>query len=110
MIRYDPRELARTAVAAHPARPAMTLALDTADARLIVFRIAPGQAVPPHASSSTVILTVVSGTGTVSGAEGDLEVAEGDVVAFGPREPHGMRATTTELVLLATIAPRPGER
>ena len=110
MTRYDVRDLARRAVAAHPNRPAMTLLLDTADARLIVFRIAPGQAVPSHTSTSTVILTVVSGRGAVSGAEGELDVATGDVVAFAPQEPHGMYARAEELVLLATITPRPGDR
>ena len=110
MIRHDPRGLAGRAVSAHPARPAIAVALDTADARLVVFRIAPGQAVPSHTSSSTVILSVVSGTGMISGADGELEVAAGDVVSFVPEEPHGMRAVESELVLLATITPRPGER
>ena len=110
MNRYDVAELAEDAVALHPTRPAMTLAHDSADARLIVFRIKPGQQVPSHTSTSTVILSVVAGEGVVSGGEGEMPVSMGDVVAFSPNEPHGMRAVHNELVLLATITPRPGTR
>jgi quercetin dioxygenase-like cupin family protein len=31
-------------------------------------------------------------------------------VAFAPHEVHGMRAEAEELLLLAILAPRPGER
>jgi len=37
-------------------------------------------------------------------------VAAGDVVTYDPNEIHGMRAADEELVLLATITPRPGSR
>jgi len=104
---YDPAAAAGTAVAAHPDRPAMALMHDAPGVRLIVFRIAPGQAVPVHTSPSTVVLHVLSGSGLVHGAEGEREVTAGTVVAYEPREPHGMRATTEELTLLAVIAPRP---
>jgi quercetin dioxygenase-like cupin family protein len=40
----------------------------------------------------------------------DRPVATGDVVTYEPNELHGMRAVTEELVLLATITPRPGTR
>ena len=110
MIRHDPGELAARAVSANPTRPAVAIALDTPDARLVVFRISPGQGVPLHTSSSTVVLSVVSGAGTIGGAESEVDVTAGDVVSFAPNEPHGMRAAGTELVLLATIAPRPGQR
>jgi quercetin dioxygenase-like cupin family protein len=46
----------------------------------------------------------------VSGADGERQVQRGTVVAYEPREPHGMRATTEELTLLAVIAPRPTSR
>lgn len=110
MIRHDPRDIGRHAVAAHPGRPAVAVALDTADARLVVFRLAPGQEVPSHTSSSTVILSVVSGAGVIAGGATEVAVATGDIVSFTPGEPHGMRAEDGELVLLATITPRPGER
>jgi quercetin dioxygenase-like cupin family protein len=55
-----------------------------------------------------VFMTVVSGSGLVSGGEGEHAVKAGDVLAIAPREPHGMRAEREELVIAALIAPRPG--
>jgi len=100
--------LANTAVSANPTRPATMIVHDSEDARVVLFRIEPGQAVATHTSGSTVLLTVISGRGIVSGSEGDREVAPGDLITYAPREPHGMRATGERLVLAAVIAPRPG--
>ena len=110
MKTYDPVAAARDAVAAHPARPAMALIHDGPDARLVVFRIAAGQALPVHTSPSTVVLHVLSGSGLVSSAGEERAVSAGTVVTYEPREPHGMRATTGELILMAVIAPRPASR
>jgi quercetin dioxygenase-like cupin family protein len=107
---YDPAAVARTAVAAHPERPAIALMHDGPDARLVLFRIAAGQEVPVHTSVSTVILHVLSGSGLVSGGDGETEVRAGMVVAYESREPHGMRSPAEELVVLAVIAPRPASR
>jgi quercetin dioxygenase-like cupin family protein len=46
----------------------------------------------------------------VSGAQGERAVEAGTIVAYEPDEPHGMRATSHELVLLAAITPRPASR
>jgi quercetin dioxygenase-like cupin family protein len=46
----------------------------------------------------------------LSGGDGERACAAGDVVVFAPDELHGMRAADAELLLLATIAPRPGAR
>lgn len=105
---HDPATLASQAVSANPTRPATMVVHDSPDARVVLFRIEPGQAVPPHTSPSTVLLNVVSGSGIVSGADGEREVRAGDIVAYAPNEPHGMRATSERLVLAAVIAPRPG--
>src|SRR5688500_15596814 len=104
------RRVAAEAVAAAANRPATGVVHDVPDARLVVFRIAPGQAVAPHRNASTVILTVPAGAGVVSGADAESAVGQGDVVAYEPNELHGMRAIDQELVLLATITPRPGTR
>ena len=88
----------------------MAILLDTPDVRLIVFRIEPGQAVAPHHSASTVLLTVLEGSGLLAGREGERQCSVGDVVAYEPGETHGMRAVAQRLVLLATITPRPSER
>lgn len=110
-----PASAARAAVAAHPDRPATAVVHDDADARLVVFRLAPGQAVPPHRSASTVMLTVIEGSGLLSGESDGAPVERpcvaGDVVTYAPNELHGMRADgDDELLLLATITPRPGGR
>ena len=110
MKTYDPRAVARDAVATRADRPAMALIHDDDDARLVVFRIAPGQAVPTHTSTSTVVLHILEGSGMVTGGDGERPVGPGAVVTYEPREPHGMRAASEELTLMAVIAPRPASR
>lgn len=110
MMALDPRTAARNAVSARPDRPATAVLLDTPAMRLVVFRISPGQAVAPHRSASSVTLTVLEGSGVLSGEDGEHACAAGDLVAYAPNELHGMRATTQELLLLACITPRPGVR
>jgi quercetin dioxygenase-like cupin family protein len=106
----DVSRAAADAVAAHAARPATGIIHDAADARLVVFRLAPGQVVAPHRSVSTVTLTVISGQGFILGGDEERSVGAGHVAVFEPNELHGMRADTHPFVLLATITPRPGER
>ncbi len=104
----DLTALAAEAVSANPARPATMVVHDSADARVVLFRIEPGQEVAPHTSPSTVLLTIVSGSGFVTGADGEREVRAGDIVSYAPSELHGMRAREERLVIAAVIAPRPG--
>lgn len=108
MITYEPLRAATNAITARPDRPASALLHDGPDARLVVFRIEPGQAVMPHTSASTVILSIAKGSGFVSGAAGERSVRAGDVVVYEPNERHGMRAPSHTLVVLAMIAPGPG--
>jgi quercetin dioxygenase-like cupin family protein len=110
MQTLNPIAAARAAVAPSPTRPAIAIILDTPDVRLIVFRLQPGQSVAPHQNASTVMLTVLAGEGMLSGADGERRCVSGDHVVYEPSETHGMRATDTELLLLATITPRPGDR
>lgn len=109
-----PIDAARSAVAPNSSRPATAVLLDTPDARLVVFRLAPGQSVPSHKNASTVLLTVLSGSGFLTGERDgqpdERECSAGDVIAYAPHESHAMRAGESELMLLATITPRPGER
>ena len=103
-------ESARTAIAANAGRPATATIYDSDDVRMVVFRLSPGQSVPPHRSKSTVTLTVLHGAGFFSGESEEIPCTPGDVVAYEPNEVHGMRADKEELLLLAEIAPRPGTR
>jgi quercetin dioxygenase-like cupin family protein len=109
-----PRGAAAAAIAASDLRPATAIISDTPDARLVVFRLAPGQVVPPHRNGSTVMLTVLGGHGILAGEHDgttdERECVAGDMVLFAPNELHSMRAADAELLLLATITPRPGDR
>ena len=107
---YHPAAIAESAVAAAPRRPAVAIAHEHDDARLVVFRIDPGQQVATHTSASSVFMTVVSGAGFVVGAEGERAIGPGAIAAFAPHEPHGMRAGEERLVIAALITPRPGSR
>lgn len=105
----DPAGAARAAIASNPSRPATAVIHDSEDLRLVVFRLGAGQSVPQHTSHSTVTLTVLEGTGTLSGRDGETECKPGDVAVYDANEIHGMKADG-ELLLLAAIAPRPGSR
>lgn len=106
---YDAPTVAGS-VAATQDRPATALVHDGKDARVVLFRLEPGQSVPVHTSTSTVLLTILSGTGSVIGAEGERAAKPGDIVAYAELEPHGMRAEEEQFVIAAVIAPRPGAR
>jgi quercetin dioxygenase-like cupin family protein len=106
----DLRRAASEAHAANTTRPATAIVHDSADARLVIFRLAPGQAVAPHRNASTVMLTAIAGRALVTGGDDEQELAPGAAVLYEPNEMHGMRAVNEEAVLLATIAPRPGTR
>ncbi|HEY9514505.1 MAG TPA: AraC family ligand binding domain-containing protein [Gemmatimonadaceae bacterium] len=108
MNTYDIGALAAGAVAARPTNPATALVHDSPDARIVVFRLEAGQHVSPHSTTSTVILTVVSGSGFVSGPDGERAVRAGELAAYAPNELHGMRAPDEQCVFLAVITPRPG--
>jgi quercetin dioxygenase-like cupin family protein len=107
MKAFDAHAAALAAVQAHPERPATGTVHDAPGLRLVVFRLEPGQSVAPHTSEATVLLTVLSGRGTISVGEELIEAGPGHVVTLSPGEPHGMRATAERFCLLATILRRP---
>ena len=107
---HDVRGAAAAAAVARADRPATAIVHDSPDVRLVVFRIEPHQQVATHTTASTVVLTVIEGTGFVSGAEGERAAMIGDVIVFEPREPHAMRANDSRFMVLAAITPRPGDR
>jgi quercetin dioxygenase-like cupin family protein len=109
MTRIDAVLAARQAVTTRLDRPATAIVYDTADVRLVVFRLEADQVVAPHRSASSVQLTVLEGRGMLSGESEERECTVGDVVVYAPRELHGMRALDAQLLLLASITPRPGD-
>ncbi len=94
-------------VAFLPDRPASQLVHDSDDMRVVVFGLEPGQVVSAHVSPSSVLMTVVEGSGTFLVKEGVREVKAGDVTICAPNEPHGMTAGNERMVILAVIAPSP---
>lgn len=100
--------LARDARTAASGRPATMIAHDSADARVVLFRLEPGQRVAEHTSASSVVLFVLEGSGFVSGSGDERAAKAGDIVTYAPREVHGFRAGDERLVVAAVIAPRPG--
>ncbi|MEO7996758.1 MAG: cupin domain-containing protein [Gemmatimonadaceae bacterium] len=114
MIALSPLESAQHAVSTNPSRPATAVLSDRPDARLVTFRLSPGQSVPSHRNASSVFLSVLAGNGFVSGELNGASVEQpckaGDLFAYDPNEAHSMRAAGTELLLLAIITPRPGLR
>ena len=105
-------KLADEAVPPNADRASTSILYDSDDARIVVFRIDAGQTVSLHKSDSTVVLTVVRGAGFISGpVDGvvtEQQVGAGIIAAYEPGELHGMRADSGTLVIIATIAPRPG--
>lgn len=99
----DAPEAARNAVSATPDRPATAAIHDAPAVRLVVFRLEPGQHVATHTNDGTVLLTVLSGTGTLVGGTETREVGPGTIAAYMPGETHAMLAGTERFCLAATI-------
>lgn len=110
MHTYEPHALGLHAEAAKSDVPGMEIIHDSDDARLVVFRLEAGQKLSDHTSPSTVILTVLEGSGYVRGGDSERKLHAGELVVFAPREVHGMRAVEEHFVLLAVMAPRPATR
>lgn len=79
---------------------------DSDDARIVVFGLLPGQVVPAHTSTSTVLMQVVSGQGRFGVGDVEQNVGPGEAAVCPPNVPHSM-AAETEMIVLAVIAPRP---
>jgi quercetin dioxygenase-like cupin family protein len=93
---------------ARPDRPATQLLHDEPNARVVAFHVAPGQAVPPHRSDSTVLVQVIEGSGLFRGAERVAKLGPGQTAVYLPGELHSMEpAGGGALRFLAIITPRP---
>lgn len=90
-------------------RPATQLLHDDADARVVAFHVASGQAVAPHTSPSTVLVHVIEGEGIFRGAHEEARLGPGECAVYAPGELHSMHpAGQGSLRFLAIITPRPG--
>lgn len=92
-----------------PDRHATQILHDESNARVVSFHLAPGQAVPPHTSGSTVVVQVLEGRGVFRGVGSEAELGPGGTAVYAPGELHSMHpAGEGSLRFLAIIAPRPG--
>ena len=95
-------------LAPRPDRPATQLLHDEPNARVVSFHVAPGQAVPPHTSDSTVVVQVLEGDGLFRGKEGEVRLGRGQAAVYAPGELHSMEPVGEgSLRFLAVITPRP---
>jgi quercetin dioxygenase-like cupin family protein len=91
-----------------PDRPSTRVLHDEPNLRVIAFHLLPGQAVPPHRSTSTVLVRVITGRGRFVGEGADATLAAGEAAVYRPGETHSIEALDQPLVFHAVIAPRPG--
>lgn len=91
-----------------PDRPITQLIHENQDCRVIVFGFEPGQAVPLHTSSSSVLMQVIEGQGRFTVGDEERPVGPNDLAFCPPNVPHALAAgADNRLIVVAVIAPRP---
>lgn len=85
-----------------------TILHDSPNFRHVLFALKAGQRVGGHAVPPEVMMYVVKGSGVFTVGSEEYRVESGDYVVCKSSEAHGMKATE-DMVVLAVIAPRPGE-
>lgn len=99
---------ARAAARFAPGGPIAQLVTENRDCRVIVFGFEPGQEIPAHTSSSTVLMQALEGRGRFRVGDQEQAVGPGDVAVCPPHVPHALVADPdSRLVALAFIAPTP---
>lgn len=88
------------------AGPNKKVIYETPELTSILISLKGGQEIPPHVLPSEVIMHVVSGEGSFHTGSGTPGVKEGSLVVCGPNEPHGIKAGTNMIVLVAKAAGR----
>lgn len=88
-------------------RPAQQLLYDTQDFRVLLLGLRPGQEIPLHTTTSSVLLQIVSGSGQVQIGEEVRAVSAGAVAVCPPYHPHSLTAGDEDMTVLAVIAPSP---
>jgi quercetin dioxygenase-like cupin family protein len=76
--------------------------------KVLNFNFRAGQELPIHSHNldGQVSIAVIEGEGEFLGKDGaTIPAAPGDVLISDISEPHGIRATTSDLRVLVTIAP-----
>lgn len=79
---------------------------DSPNFRIVAFYLRAGQEVSPHTVKPEVSMTILKGKGKLIAGDKQYDAKEGDIAVCGSMESHGFSATT-DMILLAVIAPRP---
>lgn len=77
------------------------------DLRVLLVGLEPGQSIPPSASSSSVMIQVLSGECHLLSGCGWSRAESGTLRFYPPGEPHGVEAREQRAALLLVLAPRP---
>ncbi|MCL5986843.1 MAG: hypothetical protein M1371_09840 [Actinobacteria bacterium] len=79
---------------------------DSPNFRIVTFYLKAGQGVSPHTVKSEVSMTILKGKGKLIIGDKSYDAEESEIAVCGSMERHGFTATT-DMLLLAVIAPRP---
>jgi len=83
--------------------------VETDDMKVILTAFHPGQEIPPHAPSVTMVMSIADGDGLVRVGDEVHPVKAGDVVTVPGGTVRGVSAGEAGLVALHTVTPLPGE-
>lgn len=89
-----------------PQRPRVNLLHNSEQMRVVLFCYLPGQEMAPHSVASEISFLVLEGEGTVLVGEEETQAGPGTLLFCPPGAAHGIKAATN-MVVLATISPRP---
>lgn len=87
--------------------PLSQLLYDSEQVRMVLFCLRAGQQVPAHTADSAVTMCLVRGKGSFLVGDQQYPAIPGTVAVCAPNQAHGMKAEQ-DMVVLATISPRPG--
>jgi quercetin dioxygenase-like cupin family protein len=90
------------------AGPRVSVLYDSADARVVLLTLRPGQGLPLHRTPADVMLRVLRGRGVFTRSGDQRSVVEGSKLSVEPNEAYALRAEREPLTVLATVTPRSG--
>ena len=82
--------------------------LHTDEARAVLIKIDPGQALREHSVKERAWVCVVEGTALVEAGDESIQAEPGTLVTFAPNERHAVSSDAGARILLL-LAPWPGE-
>lgn len=84
---------------------------ETKDVLCFVLNLKGGQTIPPHShENSTLILTVLTGSGDISVSGNQQRLVKGDTVLVKGQDEFGVTYVDEHLSMLATLSPNPSDQ